>query len=251
MATIRPDPDKDLLELIEYRLTERVHDRVVKRYTLYITIVIGVLAVIGTVAGGLALWAVKSQFELVTNAAKSDIEKIKNELERQGKQKQDELAATQTQLSNLLKKEAEEFSLDFHIQAADVKDRMMAYRANIQDFVELQRGARLGTLCQKWPTVTEVITWLKEQQETDPSELGISVVMLVMRQYNICDLRELSAVLSLPEQNDILELYLRILGRTPDIFGKIVWGWRLAHSFPKQVVEGMIRESDEARQRGR
>lgn len=226
-------------------MADRVHERVIKIFKVYIGIVVGVIAL----AGVALTWGVKAKFDAVkieldqaVRTAKSNIENTKNEVQKQGEQTQQELTAQMSKLRELTR--------EIRIHAADLQETIMAQRADVQDFVERERGARLGAICLSWPTVANVTTWLT-QQETPSDERGIDIVVAAVRRYNICDLQELSAVLASRSQDEIRDLYRRILGRAPDIAGKITWGWRLDHGFLRQTVERMIQESDEARQRGR
>ena len=235
--------EQDRLELLEYRLAERVHGRVWRTFWFYIVIVVGGLVLVG---GGL-IWGIKANFDLMVYTAKSDIENTKKEVQRRGEQIQREL---DDQFSKLRESE-EKVGREIRILAQDLKEASMADRADIKNFRELEREARLGTECPSWPTVAKVTDWLEGQQGTRPIEGDVDSVVAVVRRYNICDLQQLSVVLTSPRQKEVGDLYRSILGREPDIYGKIIWIWRLDHGFSKEWVERMIRESDEARQRGR
>ena len=242
------------LESVKEDLWERF-----RRWGLVVTIVIALLVWVGgnAIISNAARSAVENRLQMLENRIEQtryDLTLSLAHTEEANKRLGEESSKLKQEIENLrtkrdeIAKSAEEVGRDIRILAVDLKEAVMAQRAGVQDFVGLERRARLPSPCPSWPTVANVTNWLAGQQGTrPPTEGDVDSVVAVVRRYNICDLQALSVVLASPRQAEVRELYHDILDRDPDIYGEIIWGWRLDHGFSKQQVKDMIEESDEAR----
>jgi hypothetical protein len=214
--------DRDREELMEYRLTERAYGRLIKRFKLLWGIVVTAFTIVVVVVGAVVTYEFKGIANLL-EAKKQDIERYARDTGR-----------------------------EMLIHRAEIMDAMVAQRANVVNFRVLERKVRLDRTCAIPPTWEQVEGWFRSQGDVAPPEEGVAIVVGAARRYDICDLRELSAVLeNRPIQTELEGMYQAILNRPPDLTGRATWGWRRGRGYTKEDVKRLIDASDERRQRGK